>query len=416
MEQESSMTLSPLINRPRAANVLAQFGVDALVLADPLNIYHATGFWPLTLEMGQLGTTVAVVPADGALPVILITGAFLYYFQDIGALPADGPVRAIVYTMPGENGEPAPPPFFRPADGGVPDPFERAARAATLDAIGGRPTHIDATSALRDALHEIGEEARLAVDGFVPEAMLGPDFHYRPAEPLLRRIRMIKSPTEIELMRAAARHNADAARAAVASARVGDSYDSLRRAFFAETGLRGGQPAFLQIDSNAYAHRDGIIRKGRAFSIDAVGRYSRYHGDFGRTVFVGEPDPILRRAIEAAINANRAVSEQLRPGLHYSDVMRIGKEACAAVDRALVTPASPHSVGLFHTDEAFRDDMPIFAKADHLIEANMILSIDLPVLQTDMGGTVHLEDLWLVTAEGCEPLNDTAEPILQIGC
>jgi hypothetical protein len=33
-----------------------------------------------------------------------------------------------------------------------------------------------------------------------------------------------------------------------------------------------------------------------------------------------------------------------------------------------------------------------------------------PMLQTDMGGTVHMEDLWLVTANGCEPLNDTAHP------
>jgi Xaa-Pro aminopeptidase len=75
---------------------------------------------------------------------------------------------------------------------------------------------------------------------------------------------------------------------------------------------------------------------------------------------------------------------------------------------------SPHSVGLFHTDEAFRDDVPNFAKADHLIEADMVLSVDCPALLTDAGGNVHLEDQWLITADGCEPLNDRDAPFIQI--
>lgn len=44
---------TPLINRDRAQLVMAEFGVSAMVLADPTNIYHATGFWPQTLVMGQ---------------------------------------------------------------------------------------------------------------------------------------------------------------------------------------------------------------------------------------------------------------------------------------------------------------------------------------------------------------------------
>jgi len=407
-------TLSPLIHRARAEAVLREFGIDRIVLADPLNIYHATGFWPLTLEMGQLGTSLAVVPADRSTPVTLVTSQFLHYFQDVGALPEGGPLRALLYTMPDEHGEPTPARFFREAAGGRPDPYERATRSATTALLATDPARATAASALRDALGDLGSGAKLAVDSFIPESMLGDGFGYRSAEPLLRRIRMIKSRGEIALMRHAAAHNAEAARVAVRSVGVGDSYDSLRHAFFAETGRRGGQPVFLQIDSNAYAQRDGVIRDGRAFSIDAVGRYARYHGDFGRTVFVGTPDPILRRAVDAAIHANEAVAARLGPGLRYSDVMRIGRDAIAGAGIDVFTPSSPHSVGLFHTDEAFHGDAMIFDKADHLIETDMVLSVDCPILQTDMGGTVHLEDLWLITADGCEPLNDISEPFLQI--
>jgi Xaa-Pro aminopeptidase len=44
----------------------------------------------------------------------------------------------------------------------------------------------------------------------------------------------------------------------------------------------------------------------------------------------------------------------------------------------------------------------------------MTLSIDCPALIADGAGNVHLEDLWLITEDGCEPLNDTSDPFLQI--
>jgi hypothetical protein len=44
----------------------------------------------------------------------------------------------------------------------------------------------------------------------------------------------------------------------------------------------------------------------------------------------------------------------------------------------------------------------------------MALSVDCPMLQTDMGGTVHMEDLWLITANGCESLNDRSHPYYQL--
>jgi Xaa-Pro aminopeptidase len=405
----------PLMNRLRAQLVLGEFGIDAMLLADPINVYHATGFWPLTLEMGQLGSSLAVVPADASLPVTLVTSQFLYYFADVGVLPPGGPLRATLFTMADEHGAPTPANFFRQARNGPLDPFERATRAATTGLLNERPHLAGPADAVAAALMEIGAVKATATDNYVAQTLLGDVSQSRPAEPLLRRIRMIKSPGEIALMRRAAHDNAEAARAAITSVAIGDSYEALQRAFAVETGKRGGQPVFFIADSNAYAKRDGIIRDGRSFSIDAVGRYDRYHGDFGRTIFVGTPDPALRRAVDAAIAANEAVSQRLGPGLRYTDVMRIGREAIAASGLDVSTPSSPHSVGLFHTDEAFAGDAMTFAKADHLIEEGMTLSVDCPILQTDMAGTVHLEDLWLITAKGCEPLNDTSNPYFQIG-
>lgn len=404
----------PLMNRVRAQAVLEAFGVSALILAEPINIYHATGFWPRTLEMGHLGSTIAVVPADAAAPVALITPQFLHYFQGVSVAPESG-LSVLLYTAPaGEDA--AGPFFFRTTADGPEDRFERGSRHATLDALQAHAAYPTNSAALAGAIAAAGIAGTVAVDGFLPRELAGEGggLSFRPAEPMLRRIRMVKSAAEIALMRHAAASNAAAARAAIAAMSPGDAYRDLRNRFFAETGARGGIPAFIEIDGAGYAQADGTIRAGRSFQVDAVAAYDHYHGDFGRTVFVGAPEPALRRAMDAAVLANRAIAARLGPGLHYSDVTQIGRGAIAEAGLDVLVAASPHSVGLFHTDEAFAGDALAFAKADHLIEAGMILSVDCPVLDTDLGGTVHLEDLWLITADGCEPLNDTADPFLQI--
>lgn len=404
---------TPLINRERTALVLDAAGVDALVLCDATNIYQATGFWPQTLVMGHVGSSLAVVPADVSRPVTLITTQFLHYYFDLDDVGTESPLHIRLYTAPDQDGESAMPPTFFRSAGGTPDPWERATRATTLAHLERQSAYPTARAALAEVLTELGAR-RCASDGRVGDFLMPASGTIAAADPLLRHIRMIKSQYEIGLMRIAATNNCEAARSAIRSVGRGDRIVDLQNAFFAETGRRGGKPVFMSADHNSYRNRNGVITDGRAFSIDAVASYAGYHGDYGRTIVVGEPSAILRRAVDAAIACNAAVSAALAPGLRYSDITRIGREAVARAGHDILTPAAPHSVGLFHTDEAFAGDSTTFVKDDHLIEENMVLSIDCPMLQTDMGGTVHLEDLWLVTRDGCEPLNDTADPFFTL--
>lgn len=406
---------NPLMNRDRAEQVMDAVGVSALVLAEPMNVYHATGFWPQTVAMGQAGISFAIVPRDRTRPVLLITSQFVHYLYDLDAPASSHALQMILYTAPdGIEGNAAPPFFFSEAADGTPDPFDRFPRASTATMLASRAPHVDAKQALLGALIDVAVEGVLGVDSGIPQQFFGQRFDYRPADPLLRRVRMIKTPAEIALMRHAATNNAHAARTVISDMAVGRSYDELRRAFFAETGRRGGIPMFISTDSMPVRQRDGVIREGRSFSIDAVSHYAGYHGDYGRTVFVGTPGATVRRALDAAVTANEAIAAALCPGLRYSDVTRIGQEAVAKAGHTITVACGAHSVGLLHTDEAFKDDSLAFGKADHLIEKDMILSVDCPTLQLDAAGNVHLEDLWLITENGCEPLYERDEPFIQI--
>ncbi|AXB79576.1 Xaa-Pro peptidase family protein [Novosphingobium sp. P6W] len=405
-------TLAPLMNRSEAEQVLSACGVSALILSDPVNIYHATGFWPQMVTMGQSGTVFAVVPAAIGEPVVLITSQFIHYLHDVDDVPREDPVRILLYTAPDGLEGAAPPIFLNEAFGGRPDPMDAVSRTSTLRVLSRRPAYPTAASALKAAAAPFA--GSIAVDTLNAAAALDLDGQLRPAEPLLRQIRMIKSSAEIALMRRAASSNADAAKEAILSMRAGKSYEDLRLAFFEATGRRGGIPLFMSTDSMAMRRRDGILHEGRSFQIDAVSSYAGYYGDFGRTVFVGEPDPMIIRMVEAATCANDAISRALRPGLRYSDVRHIGHEAVKQAGYDVAIACGTHSVGLYHTDEAFQAGSLNFAKDDHVIRKDMVVSVDCPVLHLDAGGNVHLEDLWLITEDGCEPLNERGEAFFQI--
>lgn len=42
----------------------------------------------------------------------------------------------------------------------------------------------------------------------------------------------------------------------------------------------------------------------------------------------------------------------------------------------------------------------------------MVLSVDCPVLNTGIGGSAHMEDLSLITADGAEPIHTITDPVV----
>jgi Xaa-Pro aminopeptidase len=154
------------------------------------------------------------------------------------------------------------------------------------------------------------------------------------------------------------------------------------------------------------------VARGKPFLVDAVSHYRHYHGDFGRTVVLGEPDAETRRRVEALRIGWQASFEAIRPGRRYSQVREAGlaamrKAGCGDV----LTVANPHSVGLQHTDEPFREGLPFNVKDDLVLEENMTLTVDFPHIEVGWGAC-HLEDLVRVTRDGAEALAAMDEPLV----
>jgi hypothetical protein len=107
---------------------------------------------------------------------------------------------------------------------------------------------------------------------------------------------------------------------------------------------------FIVIDGSSSEIADAPIRDGMAFSIDCVSSFLHYHGDFARTIFVGEPHPLMRRGTTAIHTAWQDIRSQLRAGMRFADVQRIGRESMKRQGADFTVSFTPHSVGLHHTD------------------------------------------------------------------
>lgn len=419
---------APPMNLARAYQVLEEENLSGLVLADPLNVYHLTGYWPVLAKMGYPAPVFALLAADPRQPPGLVMSQFLYYYA-VADAGFQYPLQTWLFrtwevdrsafgTEPGQvDAEPAATPYIFENLGQAPLGAIEKNRLAVLErTISDRKLNTGVDVALLKAVREMGLNRgaigidHLATAAFFETANL--QAKPRRAENVLRKIRLIKSDNEIKLMRRATAINAEAALAAARTVREGATYQELRAAFFAETSRLGNSPAFMSIDRMASEVGDAPIRDGQGFFIDCVSHLLHYHGDYGRTIFVGEPARSMRRATDAMCLGWDAVRERLRPGLRYSEIKTIGNEAVRKAGYRFDIAFTPHSVGLMHTDEPGRDGTPFWVKDDLVLEENMILSVDCPVRNTGIGGSAHLEDLTLITKDGSEQINDIGDRII----
>ena len=87
----------PLFNRERAEKVLRQESLAGLIVAEPVNVFHFTGYWPQLGKMGFPASSLALLSADPNKPVALVIPQFLYYLVYADA-NFEGGVEPYVYT------------------------------------------------------------------------------------------------------------------------------------------------------------------------------------------------------------------------------------------------------------------------------------------------------------------------------
>ena len=402
-----------LVNAERARAKMDAAGVDAIVAILAPNVFHLTGHWPQHDRMGHGNASVAIFPRDPARPLAVILPGFLHYYVHSDETPA-GDRAVFTFNAPdpaapvGPDGEPGAMPtgVYPILNPDLVSPREKRRRAAAASV---RAVSSGMDWALRRALRELRlDDARLAYDHpDVPVMIAARGLSARcvPGDNLLRRIRMVKSAREIQLLRIGAQLNVDAAVAAAKTARTAGTTRALRARYFSEAAARGLMPLFMVIDQSSSEVMNAELREGQCFAIDCVSTLRYYHGDFSRSVFIGEPNAKMQQVVAMTNKAWSDVRGALRPGLRFADIQRIGKESIKRQGGDFNISFTPHCVGLYHTDMPIQTVAEPQALEPFVLEEGMVLSVDCPLGHVGAGGSSHLEDLSLITKEGSEPLH-----------
>ena len=233
------------------------------------------------------------------------------------------------------------------------------------------------------------------------------------ASELVSRLRVVKSPAEIEYVRRAAELG-DAAlneanRLAVAGAFEGDILAAMQGAVFKGGGDYPGNEFIIGSGSDSLLCR---YHSGRRrldaedqLMIEFAGAYRHYHAALMRTVLTGRASDAQRDLHSACRDALAACQEALRPGRPVSEVfdahVRVFDDAGYGAHRL---NACGYSLGATFSPNWM--DWPMFYADNPVIaEPDMVFFMHPMILDSERGLAMAVGETVRVTETGCERLS-----------
>ena len=134
-----------------------------------------------------------------------------------------------------------------------------------------------------------------------------------------------------------------------------------------------------------------------------------YCSDMTRTVHVGKPDPEMRRVYEAVRDAQQAALGVVEAGVSASEVDRSARKVLQGKGLGRhFTHSTGHGVGL-----EIHESPRLAAGQKDVLQPGMVITIEPGAYLPGVGG-VRIEDMVVVTKEGCEVLTPTDKELITI--
>lgn len=142
------------------------------------------------------------------------------------------------------------------------------------------------------------------------------------------------------------------------------------------------------------------LKSGDAIIVDIGGRKNGYCSDMTRSFFYGQPSAKYIEVYETVLKANLAAIDTVKPGVTFAEIDKAARDVIAAAGYGdYFTHRTGHGIGI--NVHEFPD---VSSVNDMICEAGMVFSIEPGIYLTGEFG-VRIEDLVLVTDDGCEVLN-----------
>ncbi|MDU1583787.1 MAG: Xaa-Pro peptidase family protein [Peptoniphilus harei] len=152
---------------------------------------------------------------------------------------------------------------------------------------------------------------------------------------------------------------------------------------------------------------DTCGKLGDCVVLDIGGMYKNYASDMTRTVFIGKASERAREIYEIVKEANLRGIAAAKPGNKMSDVDKAARSYIEEKGYGkYFTHRTGHSIGL-----ECHEAGDVSSVNDSIIEVGQIFSVEPGIYLLDEGIGVRIEDLVLITEDGCEVLNKVSKDL-----
>ena len=360
---------SERVERVRA--LLSEQNLDCMLITHPSNRVYLTGFTGEDIAPNESSGHLFITPSDA----VLVTGGV-----NTTQAAAQAPHVRVVKR-----------------EGGWPQ-----ADVAILTELGAHRIGYEAQAMLVGVFHGISEQLNEK----------NHQHEWVAADGLVEQLRVVKSASEIALLRKAFEITSEAFNRVAPTIEAGQTeWDVAWRIHqaFVELGAEG--PAFPTIvAAGTHAARphhepgERVIREGEPIVIDMGAQVDGYSADLTRTIIIGQSDSKFRERYASVLEAQLAALSQIRPGMTGRDADAIAREALvrSGLGEAFVHGLG-HGVGLL-----VHESPSLGTTSTDVLQPGEIVTIEPGIYEEGWGG-IRIEDLCVVSDSGLDVLSAAAK-------
>ena len=144
---------------------------------------------------------------------------------------------------------------------------------------------------------------------------------------------------------------------------------------------------------------DRVLKEGDAIVVDWGAIADGYNSDMTRTLFVGKPEGKMKEVYEIVLEAQMKVLKNLKPGMKTGEADAIARDHIKAAGYGKeFGHGLGHGVGLaVHEMPSLKEGM------ETVLQPGMVVTVEPGIYLPGIGG-VRIEDLVVITEDGCEVL------------
>ena len=398
-------TRDQVMIQKKLQKAMAERGIDVLLLHEVTDVFYATGHYSHFQRICTVpGYTLAIVPPEGECIVVCPD----YEAQGVPLACKDVKLEISITGIY----------------------IDQLETMTGQEAPKERPSTVDGNTTFRHAMEmilDIKPDATIGIQGktLTPSPLsvikeMGKECQFVDCSELLERVKAIKTPWEVDVLRAAAQMTERAMNETAALAHVGMTEAELHNAYFIH-GMQQNPYVNTVLPTCSLGRyfspfvipRNVKFESGDLIRFDCGVNYLGYVSDICRNFSVEYAKDENKRRFAALIAGYERMMELIGPGVKIAEVFNEGVRAVK--ENGLpeyLRGHMGHSIGV----EVCVEEWPYISPSagDAVFEPGMVLSVEAPYNNPLVGGMAP-EDTIVITEDGYELFTHTPKELVVVG-